>query len=48
VDSDSSGDIYAGHVKGNFTVSEDSSGSIEQDSIGGSVKVPSNKDDDVE
>ena len=48
VDSDSSGDIYAGHVKGNFTVSEDSSGAIGHDSIGGSVKVPSNKNDDVE
>jgi hypothetical protein len=29
-------------------VSEDSSGSIEQESIGGSVKLPSNKDDNVE
>jgi hypothetical protein len=48
VDSDSSGDIYAGRVKGNFTVTEDSSGSIEHESIGGSVKVPSNKNDDVE
>jgi DUF4097 and DUF4098 domain-containing protein YvlB len=48
VDSDSSGDIYAGRVKGNFTVSEDSSGTIEHESIGGSVHVPSNKDDDVE
>jgi len=48
VDSDSSGDIYAGQVKGNFTVSEDSSGSIGHTSIGGNVKVPSNKDDDVE
>jgi DUF4097 and DUF4098 domain-containing protein YvlB len=48
VDSDSSGDIYAGRVKGNFTVSEDSSGTIGHESIGGSVKVPRNKDDDVE
>jgi hypothetical protein len=49
VDSDSSGDIYAGRVTGDFTVSEDSSGSIGHESIGGRVKVPSNKrNDDVE
>jgi hypothetical protein len=48
VDSDSSGDIYAGRVKGDFTVGNDSSGSIEHESIGGKVKLPSNKREDVE
>jgi DUF4097 and DUF4098 domain-containing protein YvlB len=48
VDSDSSGSIYASRVKGDFTVGNDSSGSIEHESIGGQVKVPGNKLDDVE
>ena len=40
VDSDSSGDIYAGRVGGDFTVVSDSSGSIEHESIGGRISVP--------
>lgn len=43
VDSDSSGDIYAGHVGGDFTVTEDSSGDIDHDSVAGKVTIPANK-----
>jgi hypothetical protein len=46
VDNDSSGDIYAGRVSGDFTVNGDSSGSIGHESIGGQVRIPSNKQED--
>ena len=35
-----------GSVSGDFTVSEDSSGTIEHESIGGKVTMPSDKRDD--
>jgi len=40
VNNDSSGDIYAGRVKGDFTVKNDSSGSIGHSAIGGKISVP--------
>jgi hypothetical protein len=46
VDSDSSGDIFAGRVRGDFTVKEDSSGNIGHEAIGGKISVPRNHADE--
>jgi hypothetical protein len=43
IDSDGSGDVYAGHVGGDFTVKEKGSGDIDHDSVAGKVTIPDNK-----
>ena len=43
VQSDSSGDIYAGRVGGDFSVNEDGSGSITHESISGRITLPSHQ-----